>query len=860
MSRESMKILVIDDDIGDAELLRHTLGEVESLDFDLVHCMNAESGIETQAQGDIGLTFLDYQLGAATGLSVVKSIRDGGDIRPVIALTALGDEYVAKDMISAGADDYLVKSDLSPDTVLKSIERATAQFEVRRSTATAKHQQETLARELAEMNIELSQMNRIDPLTRLLHRGAWAEAAALEHERAMRYDRRYAIMMIDVDFFKRFNDSQGHQQGDVCLQHVANALLDGCRKVDSLGRYGGEEFVVLVPEIDDRAAWSLAERMRKKVAALGLPHAASEAADHVTVSIGVASSPAARWEDVVQKADEALYMAKEQGRNRVCVHPRPSIARESPRDKHDIRILLIDDDADDALILQRMLDSIPEVAIAFRHVADPESGIREILSEPPDYVFLDYQLGAETGLEVLRSIRSSGFLGSVIMLTGHGDEYVAASLIKAGADDYIGKGNLDSDVLRRALQNAQAQSAHRSAETQKQDLLVELKAAKKSLQEKNRRLSGQYETALEFVDNVSHEFRTPLTVIKEFTAILREGLAGDVNEEQAEYLDIIGNRVDDLSIMVDDMLDISKLEAGVLGISRSPCVIDEIMERVRTTIERKAIAARIDVCFETAAALHKMYCDPEKIGRVIINLAINALKFSPEGGRVIIRAEDDSLRSDVRISVIDTGPGISSENVRLIFERFRQFEHGVKASTKGFGLGLNIAKELVHLNFGEISVESELGKGSRFWFTVPWFEPSSLITRYLSQVELFRNGSSHVSLIDVTISASAEAVVLEELSDFLSGQMRRTDLPFRVAPHRWLIVAASNGSDISPLEVRINERWSELARSRQGEDIPPVCTETRGTWIARSEKAALIRAFNALGVADLDAIRQEVHS
>src|SRR5262249_54073804 len=144
-------------------------------------------------------------------------------------------------------------------------------------------------------------------------------------------------------------------------------------------------------------------------------------------------------------------------------------------------------------------------------------------------------------------------------------------------------------------------------------------------------------------------------------------------------------------------------------------------------------------------------CDPEKIGRVITNLAINAMKFCAEGGRARIWARADDGSDDVVVSVTDNGPGIAPESLQEIFQRFKQLDQNVRASTKGFGLGLNIARELVRLNFGEIEVESSVGMGSTFRFTIPKASARAIVPRWLASVRAARPGSDHVSLVAAAV-------------------------------------------------------------------------------------------------------------
>src|SRR5262249_7597075 len=155
----------------------------------------------------------------------------------------------------------------------------------------------------------------------------------------------------------------------------------------------------------------------------------------------------------------------------------------------------------------------------------------------------------------------------------------------------------------------------------------------------------------------------PLTVIKEFTSIIRDGLAGPITDEQREYLEIIGNRADDLGHMVDNMVDTSRIETGHLVVCRRRCSVREIVDRVRATLERKATARKVAVNILLQENLPLVFCDPEKIGRVIVNLTLNAFKTIKEGQLITIWSSHDTNAAEVKIGVIDHGPGFTPEGL-----------------------------------------------------------------------------------------------------------------------------------------------------------------------------------------------------
>jgi hypothetical protein len=485
-----------------------------------------------------------------------------------------------------------------------------------------------------------------------------------------------------------------------------------------------------------------------------------------------------------------------------------------------LTVLHVDDDEGDAELLRRHLVKIESFKCKFIHQDNVVSAMETLNATRVNVLLLDYQLGETTGTEWLTELRSTGMLLPIVVLTGQGDETVAAELMRLGADDYLMKSELTPDALRRSINFARTQYARRIIERENSDLLRELRRRNVELKTKNRRLAELYETAHEFVDNVSHEFRTPLTVVKEFASIIHDGLAGDVTEEQKEYLEIVLARTDDLTTMIDDMLDISKLEAGVLSLARSETSVDEILNRVRSTLERKADDGAISLEFRCEDNLPTVYCDAEKIGRVLINLTVNAVKFSPEGAKVAVAVRHEQNDDHVRFEISDKGPGIDPENLNVIFDRFKQIDGPVRASTKGFGLGLNIAKELVHLNFGDIHVESELGAGSVFSFTVPTCRPTRLVERFLDKVDIFRNGSQYVSLARVHADADAGDAALGEFETFLQHQIRRSDLVFRNSRTTWLLVAASNQRNLTEMFCRVEESRDLSNRNRPGQPLP----------------------------------------
>ena len=397
--------------------------------------------------------------------------------------------------------------------------------------------------------------------------------------------------------------------------------------------------------------------------------------------------------------------------------------------------------------------------------------------------------------------------------------------------------------LQRLNETLEARVAERSEEARRH--AEELRAAKHSLEEQNRRLRELYSTAHQFVDNVSHEFRTPLTVIKEYAAAIDEGLAETNNEEQRQYLDTIRHRVDDLGALVEDLLDISRIEADLLRTSRRPCRVEDIFARVRPTLERKAAGASIRMELQLPPELPRILADPEKIGRVLINLGVNAIKFSDHGAVVRLWARPARGDREVEIGVTDLGPGIAPENLEIIFERFKQLDGHTRSSTKGFGLGLNIVKELVQLHFGELHVESQLGAGSTFSFTLPREEPERFLPLYLERVKPMRRSAAYVSLLTATVDTQ-ERASLQSVQAFLEDNIRRTDLLLSSSPCTWILVAATEEISTEQVIARMERAHAEANRARVHAPLPALRWSIHGSWPIADPGSSFTTRFLAL--------------
>ncbi len=272
------------------------------------------------------------------------------------------------------------------------------------------------------------------------------------------------------------------------------------------------------------------------------------------------------------------------------------------------------------------------------------------------------------------------------------------------------------------------------------DELGSLGRSLNSMSDELGRLYREFESASrhksEFLANMSHELRTPLNAVIGFSDVLREHMFGELNEKQDEYLDDILSSGKHLLSLINDILDLSKIEAGRMELEADEFVLAEAMENGMAMVRERALRRGVTLCLKVAPSVSTVLADERKVKQVIFNLLSNAVKFTSNGGSVEIAAHQDG--DELYVAVRDTGMGISSEDQQFIFEEFRQAGRSKQAEPEGTGLGLALARRFVELHGGRIWVESEVGTGSTFTFVLPnprplpedegpWARPATIV-------------------------------------------------------------------------------------------------------------------------------------
>ncbi|WP_206951279.1 response regulator [Trinickia acidisoli] len=405
-----------------------------------------------------------------------------------------------------------------------------------------------------------------------------------------------------------------------------------------------------------------------------------------------------------------------------------------------------------------------------------EEALEMACAQAIDCILLDRVMPGLGGVETCRRIKASAQLRDVpvIMLTASEDQAAMIEGLSSGADDYVLKSSeievlkarvrvqlrrkqledqnraIRSELMSKELEAAEARAARALAESRAELLSIleqknrDLAAANETLQEsqrhiaeKNRQLEAASRLKSEFLANMSHELRTPLNAIIGFSEVMRIGMAGPMTAQQVEFAGDICESGKHLLSMINDILDLSKIEAGRMTLELEPTDMGSLLQGSLVVIKERAMANRLMLKTEIDD-IGTIRVDRRKTKQIVYNLLSNAVKFTPDAGTVTLRAKqvdrsrlgqarlvgsDAALASDalrfVEISVIDTGIGIDAKELPRLFQSFVQLDSSLARRYDGTGLGLALVKQLVELHGGALAVDSCVGQGSEFTVWLP---------------------------------------------------------------------------------------------------------------------------------------------
>jgi signal transduction histidine kinase len=379
-------------------------------------------------------------------------------------------------------------------------------------------------------------------------------------------------------------------------------------------------------------------------------------------------------------------------------------------------VLLIEDDEEDYILLKKVLAKVSHARYIVKWEQYFEQGLLHMQEQDHDICLVDYRLGAYSGIDLLREARRQGYNRPIIVLTGASGGDIDIQALQAGADDYITKELLQGDLLHRLIRYA---IERRKAEQERERLVREQIIRDEREARRN-----------EFTSMIIHELKTPLSSLKGYSQLLGKRYER-VGDEQGTYLATrMDQQINKLTGLIDELLDVTRLEGGQLPLRESTFAFDDLVEEVMADIQLTTDQHTIIREGWTHATIQ---ADRERIGQVLTNLLTNAIKYAPNSQIILVKLTGDT--QSITACVQDSGPGIPSANQARIFEPFYRIERPDQIYTQGLGLGLTIAAGLIERHHGRIWVESEENTGTTFCFTLPLIQPPTHQTTPLEEME-----------------------------------------------------------------------------------------------------------------------------
>jgi signal transduction histidine kinase len=396
--------------------------------------------------------------------------------------------------------------------------------------------------------------------------------------------------------------------------------------------------------------------------------------------------------------------------------------------KNTLHVLIVEDSENDAELVRRQL-TVAGYEVVMRRV-ETEEDLRAALTEATwQLVVCDYRLPRLNALRALEVLQATELDLPFIVVSGLIGEEAAVDLLRRGAHDYMLKYNMARFVpaVQRELKEAEARRAHRAVEHQRQRAEEALRIAHDALEHRvaertaelsaaNERLKELDRLKSEFLATMSHELRTPLNSIIGFTGLVKEGMAGPVNDEQKKQLGMAYSAAKHLLALIADLLDLSKIDAGKVRLVSEPFDFAGVVAEVVAHLKPQAQAKLLQLRPQLPPGALPMHGDRKRCLQVLLNLVQNAVKFTDKGAIDLVARTDATT---LRVDVIDTGIGIKPEELGSLFEAFRQLDGSARRRYEGAGLGLYLCRRLLTLMGGEITAYSVFGQGSRFSFHVP---------------------------------------------------------------------------------------------------------------------------------------------
>jgi hypothetical protein len=338
-----------------------------------------------------------------------------------------------------------------------------------------------------------------------------------------------------------------------------------------------------------------------------------------------------------------------------------------------------------------------------------------------------------------------------------------------------------------------------------------------------------------FADRLAHDVRNPLSVILEYSALLREGLLGDLNDEQQRVLDVIADRASDLNRTIDNAVDASKLATRSHRIWRRSCQVHDIVSRIRPQLLRKAAIRNVELQFEVTKRTAEIYCEEESVGRAIANLVIAAINMAREGFRISISETVHLGQKEAGIQIRVEGAQL--EAVKTLFGELVE-RRAPKSETAANRLSeVLLAAEFIDRNLGTLALTPRCRNSTTLRIGLPLPDPTEVLSRHLTRTMRGTSAQRAVSLFCAAVPAPIDHELSRGVSGVLNSLIGQNDLSVEIDHSRWLIAVVHRQVRIDTLRRRIEDRRDRINRRRLGHPLPQVFLQSWGSWNIPTEMA-----------------------
>ena len=679
------RILVVDDEnsirITSRKFLRDAGYEVDVAE-------DADQALAMLAAKDFDVVVADIILPRVTGLDLLNAIRETSPHVQVILMTGEPTVKTAAEAVRAGAFDYLTKP-IDKERLVKTVAHAVAVKTLSKKTRLAKanawypphpQQKPAMARILV-----VDDENSIRTTSQNFLRDAGYEVAVAE-------DADQALAMLAAGNF------------DVVVADIILPRVTGMSLLNAIKERSPHVQVILMT--GEPTVKTATEAVR------------AGAFDYLTKPIGKDRLVQTVAHAVAVKAlnDEKTQLEKANRWYREKLENLVARRTEKLRESENHYRRLVDHSPDGIAVHGDDKIVFANAAMATMLGATPE----DLVSRPFfDFVHPDYREAArERAEKVARDAQPAARTEEIFIGCDGREVNVDVVVLPFSRRGEPTIQVVVSDITERKRAEQGLREAHGKLERTVEERTRELRDALKRQEETNLRLEEANRHKSRFLSSMSHELRTPLNAILGFDDLLSSEFFGPLNEKQKDYVRQIDDSGKQLLALINDLLDMAKIDAGAMELELEtvvpPDFIDATVRMMDTQFRQKQLTVETSV----DPGISPIRADLRKSRQIMLNLLSNAVKYTPEGGRIDIRATLQS-GSTVKIEVADTGVGIEPDEVERIFSEFHQAEHVRDEQLGGTGIGLALTRRLVELHGGEVGVESELGKGSTFWFTLP---------------------------------------------------------------------------------------------------------------------------------------------